>query len=56
MEKDIIYNCRSKYSKNQEYQCFLTEDNNVYLFKDDFKVIISQSMFNKLFEIYELHN
>ena len=45
------YKCCSKYVKNHEYNCMLIETNKVKIYKDEFHIIISRSMFNKLFEI-----
>ena len=51
-----IKDCRSKYCPNQEYQCYEDDNEHIHIFKElnsdnKFHVIITKSMFNKLFEI-----
>lgn len=45
--------CKSKYSKGQVYNCQIVERDKVKIYKDDFQVLVSKSMFDKLFEIIE---
>ena len=45
------YKCHSKYAKNHEYNCMLEDTNKIRIYKDDWNILITKSMFNKLFEI-----
>lgn len=48
--------CQSKYSPDQIYNCSFTEDRNVIIWKDTFKIIITKGMFEKLYKIIDETN
>ncbi len=45
--------CRSKYDDTQIYNYDFVDRNIVKLYKNDFSILITKSMFDKLYEIIE---
>jgi len=48
-QPENIKSCKSKYN-GTIYNYTINSDKKVLLFKDDFKILISETMFNKLYD------
>ena len=46
--------CRSKYDNTQIYNCDLTDKNKIKVYKDNFTILITKSMFDTLYEIIDI--